>query len=214
VRYAYGLPRQPDVPERPRPPTTNAVARDAECRSLSQMAYRTSTAERHTCTVTLSICTTETRRGLVMKHLGILVAIAIGFAAASSTITASSAPTWNPNDFIGSWKCSFTTGHGGSGVLYTSTKSLGVTHTTAVVNGYTSTEIDDWTYKSTGPTTYVLSMTSPTRAAQLQANAQEIHRPIPPAAPYIMHVTWISHNHLREIGSDGVHSASYDCHRR
>jgi hypothetical protein len=129
-----------------------------------------------------------------------------------------SGPTWTSRDLIGKWKCNFTshsTSHGGnSGVLYTSTPKVGITNTTAVVYGHTSVETDHWTYKATGPTTAVLTMTSPTRAAQLQAAAAEIHRPIPPAAPYIIHAYWQSHNHLVETGSDSVHYATYDCTRR
>lgn len=128
-----------------------------------------------------------------------------------------SGPTWTSSDFVGKWKCNFSSygaSGGGSGILYTSTPKVGITNTTAVVNGHTSVETDHWTYKAVGPTETVLTMTSPTRAAQLQAAAAEIHRPIPPAAPYIIHAYWQSHNHLVETGSDGVHHATYNCMRR
>lgn len=124
-----------------------------------------------------------------------------------------SGPTWSSRDLIGKWKCNFTSNRGVSGVLYTSTPKIGVTSSTAVVMGHTSVETDHWAYKATGPTTAVLTMTSPTRAAQLQAAAAELHRPIPPASPYIINAYWQSRNHLVETGSDGVHSATYDCWR-
>ncbi len=136
------------------------------------------------------------------------------FAPILAVLTlAVSGPTWTSNDFIGRWKCNFTSNGGTSGVLYTSTPSVGITNTRAVVNGHTSVEIDHWTYRASGPATAVLTMTSPTRAAEEQAQAAELHRPIPPAAPYVIHVHWLSHDHLLETGSDGVHSASYDCRR-
>jgi hypothetical protein len=125
-----------------------------------------------------------------------------------------SGPTLKSSAFIGKWKCNFTSNGGVSGVLYTSTPKVGITNTTAVVLGHTSVETDHWTYKATGPTTAVLTMTSPTRAAQLQAAAAEIHRPIPPAAPYVIHAYWQSRNNIVETGSDGVHHATYDCTRR
>ena len=125
-----------------------------------------------------------------------------------------SGPTLKSSAFIGKWKCNFTSNRGVSGVLYTSTPTVGITNTTAVVLGHTSVETDHWTYEATGPETAVFTMTSPTRAAQLQAAAAELDKPIPPAAPYIIHAYWQTHNHIVETGSDGVHSATYDCWRR
>ena len=119
---------------------------------------------------------------------------------------------FSANDMLGNWKCTFSTGEI-DGVIYTTTRVIGTTDARVVVRDRTTTQIDKWTYTPTGPTTASIMMTSPTLIAKVKATEALLGRSIPLPAAYHIQLTWLSHDHLTESGSDGVHSATYDCTR-